>query len=318
MDAYIIDVDGTLADLSHRVHHYGRDHDAFEAGIPEDAPIWATIYLARALHDCGFAIVITSGRAERTKPATLAWFKQYGIPCDAIYMRADGDHRADHVVKRQLLDGIRADGYSIIGVIDDRQSVVDMWREEGLTCLQNAPNPIASGYQTPDGTRPTLNLMVGPSGAGKSTWLGSTHAHAAGIHPSHVIASDQVRLDLFGTLHCMDRNDAVHDALNTVAKTRLKMGLPVTIDATNIRDRDRRACAELAQGVCPVHYIVIDRPLDQKLCTGGWRNEVRFEKTNQNLIERHHTVFQSNLKAILRGDDLPNVTVHDLRDPLAV
>lgn len=49
-----------------------------------------------------------------------------------------GDRRSDVQVKRELLAEIRKDGYEPIVVLDDRSSVVEMWREEKLTCLQVA------------------------------------------------------------------------------------------------------------------------------------------------------------------------------------
>lgn len=313
MRVYIFDLDGTQADLSHRLHHIqqGRyDHDAFMAGIPDDLPIWPVIELARAC-DAHAGVICTTGRPENTRASTESWLQRYDSPFRALYMRADGDTRPDHVVKRQMLEAIRADGYEIIAVIDDRQSVVDMWREEGLTCLQCA----APDSRTPKGVVPhALTLMVGPSGAGKSSWLATDHArNDYGIHPQHVIASDQVRLDLFGTLRCADKNDDVFEALHSVVAARLRVGLPVTVDATNIRNKDRITIASLAKGG-PVHYVVVDRPLKAKLRDGGWRLEVKFPD-GANLIERHDNVFRSNIREIMNGDGLPNVVVYDERQP---
>ena len=50
-------------------------------------------------------------------------------------MRGAEDHRPDHVVKREILNnGI--DKTKVWFVLDDRKSVVDMWRKSGLRCLQ--------------------------------------------------------------------------------------------------------------------------------------------------------------------------------------
>lgn len=312
--AYIFDVDGTVADLSHRLHHIqngNHDREAFEAGASDDLPIWPVIQIIRAINSAGFCTLATSGRAERLRQVTEDYFVQFSIPYDRLYMRANGDTRADHVVKRQILQGIREDGYTIEGVIDDRQSVVDMWREEGLTCLQCAPN-FSAKFETPIGIYPVLTMMIGPSGSGKTTWLASEDAKLNyGVHPQHVISSDQVRMDLFGEMR-VDRNDMVYETLHKIVKTRLAMGLPVTVDATNIRTKDRTTIAGLAGGVCPVRYIVIDRPMADKLARGGWRLNVHF-KRDQNLIQRHDEVFRSNIKAIMAGDGLQNVTVFDIR-----
>jgi hypothetical protein len=62
-----------------------------------------------------------------------------GIVPEAFYMRSDKDYRADYIVKREMLDKIRADGYDPVLVFDDRTSVVNMWREAGLRAVQVAP-----------------------------------------------------------------------------------------------------------------------------------------------------------------------------------
>ncbi len=48
-----------------------------------------------------------------------------------------GDMRPDWIVKKQLLWEIRKEFDPLIA-IDDRNSVVKMWREEGIQCLQAA------------------------------------------------------------------------------------------------------------------------------------------------------------------------------------
>jgi len=44
---------------------------------------------------------------------------------------------SDTVVKREMLAGM--DKSRIIFVVEDRSRVVEMWRSEGLVCLQCAP-----------------------------------------------------------------------------------------------------------------------------------------------------------------------------------
>ena len=51
-------------------------------------------------------------------------------------MRADNDQRPDSEVKQDILNSLKAQGKKILFTVDDRQSVVDMWRANGITCLQ--------------------------------------------------------------------------------------------------------------------------------------------------------------------------------------
>jgi hypothetical protein len=54
-------------------------------------------------------------------------------------MRKTGDRRADNIVKRELFEARVRNKYNIDFVLDDRNQVVDMWRNElKLTCLQVA------------------------------------------------------------------------------------------------------------------------------------------------------------------------------------
>ena len=51
-------------------------------------------------------------------------------------MRGDKDSRPDSEVKQDILKQLKDEGKEILFVVDDRQSVVDMWRTSGITCLQ--------------------------------------------------------------------------------------------------------------------------------------------------------------------------------------
>ena len=51
-------------------------------------------------------------------------------------MRGDKDNRPDSEIKQDILKQLQKEGKEILFVVDDRQSVVDMWRANGITCLQ--------------------------------------------------------------------------------------------------------------------------------------------------------------------------------------
>ena len=51
-------------------------------------------------------------------------------------MRSTKDNRPDDIVKKELLDKMREEGYNPILVFDDRDSVVKMWRENGIPTFQ--------------------------------------------------------------------------------------------------------------------------------------------------------------------------------------
>src|SRR3546814_7317593 len=74
-------------------------------------------------------------------------------------MRKDADTRPDHVVKEEILQQIIDDGYQPILAVDDRPSVVAMWRSKGITTLQCAPDEPGSSIYA---GQTLLHMLVGP------------------------------------------------------------------------------------------------------------------------------------------------------------
>ena len=138
----VFDLDGTLADCSHRLHHLERKSleswDAFFAACPLDAPIEKVIAIARALHAAGHVLEIWTGRNAAVRAETQFWLAENGIPTTLLLMRNIGDHRNDDVLKREWLDAAATEGLPIDLVFEDRQRLVDMYRGAGVTCLQVA------------------------------------------------------------------------------------------------------------------------------------------------------------------------------------
>lgn len=138
---YLFDIDGTLADCSHRLHHIQKqpkDWRSFFAGCLDDAPIAHIVQLAITLWNADQHIVYVSGRSSECMAQTQAWLATNKLPGSALYMRKEGDHRDDDIVKAELLDQILADGWQPIMAFDDRARVVKMWRSRGIPCAQVA------------------------------------------------------------------------------------------------------------------------------------------------------------------------------------
>ncbi|MFC4067700.1 phosphatase domain-containing protein [Actinoplanes subglobosus] len=131
-EAVLVDIDGTVALMSGRSpYDWGR--------VGEDEPNPAVIAAVRAMHASGHAIVFCSGRDAVCRPETEAWLELFvGVPYEGLFMRPEGDSRKDSVVKREIFDQEVRDRWRIVGVFDDRQQVVRMWRQLGLTVFQVA------------------------------------------------------------------------------------------------------------------------------------------------------------------------------------
>lgn len=160
---YIFDLDGTLCDLTHRLHllpknlpDHRRRSDSwrdFEEQCWRDKGILAVLNILQALWVGGHVVYICTARHDFTRDMTIDWLHQHmpSIPREwwgsavdtRLFMRPAGDRRKDVELKRDWLNTRFAKGgfdrQQIACVFEDRQRVVDMWREEGLQCLQVAP-----------------------------------------------------------------------------------------------------------------------------------------------------------------------------------
>lgn len=137
----VCDIDGTVADLTHRrvyITTKPKNWPAFERSMHLDAPIWPIIRAVAILFDQGWTIVMASGRGAQNKAVTEKWLADNGVSYHALYMRAEKDYRQDYIVKGELLEQMRQDGYDPTVVFDDRNQVVDMWRANGIPCVQVA------------------------------------------------------------------------------------------------------------------------------------------------------------------------------------
>jgi 3-deoxy-D-manno-octulosonate 8-phosphate phosphatase KdsC-like HAD superfamily phosphatase len=128
--AIICDIDGTLSDMGER-----KPYD-FE-NVDKDNVKHATAEAVRVFHTAGYRIILFSGREDSSKTKTAAWLKTNAIPYHDLYMRKAKDFRKDAVIKKELYEKHVKDKYKVLLVLDDRDQVVKMWREElGLTCFQ--------------------------------------------------------------------------------------------------------------------------------------------------------------------------------------
>lgn len=140
MQIVIFDLDGTLADINHRrscLDLAPPDWKTFNALMGDDTTNKPIVDLYRLIWGSGkYQMVIVSGRSEEFRKFTEQWLSWNEISFSTLFMRSKNDTRADYLVKQEILDQILSSGSEVAFVVDDRQQVVDMWRRNGITCLQ--------------------------------------------------------------------------------------------------------------------------------------------------------------------------------------
>ena len=148
--AVIFDLDGTLADCTHRLRYIHppkiegalkqkKDWHAFFTACADDSLITDVAVMLRLMWELGFVVLLVSGRSDLVRGETVTWLARNLLPYHRLYMRVNGDHRPDDIVKREIyLTQIKPEFPRIFAVFDYRQTVVNMWRSEGLRCYQVA------------------------------------------------------------------------------------------------------------------------------------------------------------------------------------
>lgn len=125
----IFDIDGTLALMNGRDPY---DWDNVGHDILNE-PVARQLHINR---EAGHDIIIFSGRKDICRAETEKWLKENGIIYTALFMRSSDDNRSDDIVKREMLHEVEKNYGPVVGVFDDRNKVVDMFRSIGLTVFQ--------------------------------------------------------------------------------------------------------------------------------------------------------------------------------------
>lgn len=133
----VIDIDGTMADINHRLHLIKCDkpnYDEFFNECQNDLVNEWCRSISNTFLAAGFTVFLVSARPKRVEPRTRNWLNQNGVLYTELFcLREDTDSTQDHLLKSEWLVPWKD---RVLFVVDDRQRVVDMWRKEGLTCLQ--------------------------------------------------------------------------------------------------------------------------------------------------------------------------------------
>ena len=202
----ICDIDGTIANLQHRLHYIRNpdgskksykdsDWDSFHKACVDDEPYNDVIEILGNLYDAGRRagiegsereIYFFSGRNDSVRNETIAWLYRHVIShsmCHPVeitrdeaaawetinvsyslreerggeilrsdeggneegkyfflepnlFMRSENDRRPDTTVKYEMMYDMKLMPNDVLCILDDRQSVVDMWRENGFRVMQ--------------------------------------------------------------------------------------------------------------------------------------------------------------------------------------
>lgn len=139
-NAILVDLDGTLTNVEHRVHHVqdraNPDWKSFNEKMVHDTLNDWCHCLIESMQSNGDKVIFITGRRENYRQHTETWLEKHNISYQALYMRGIEDRRDDHEIKKEIFRRNIEGKFQVRFVVEDRASVVKMWREIGLVCLQ--------------------------------------------------------------------------------------------------------------------------------------------------------------------------------------
>lgn len=128
--AILCDLDGSLAE-GIGVHRGPFEWDK----VGFDEVVVPVLAVVRNWLAAGGEVIFMSGRDSICRDQTVQWLNNLGLypTCkSSLFMRPQGDSRPDTVVKKELFEKYVEPNWHISFVLDDRKSVVQMWRDMGL------------------------------------------------------------------------------------------------------------------------------------------------------------------------------------------
>ena len=147
---YIFDLDGTLSKIDHRLPILSDESldenerwRRFFAACIDDEPNDPVCRLYRMIRKAARnEIWIWTGRSSEVRVQTHIWLHRnhlYGHSNTALKMREEGDKTKDADLKQKWLYGLNEeDRGRIVCCFEDRSVSVEMWRRNGILCLQVA------------------------------------------------------------------------------------------------------------------------------------------------------------------------------------
>lgn len=130
IDLFLVDIDGVVADISHRLHFMKeKNYDAFysKEEIAKDGEIEAGIKLVnRLFKSAGSFVMFMTGRPKSSDMATWNWLCAHKVSnCGIAFFRADGDYRPSPIVKVEGVEQALAEVKDLLASVSKEGIVIE-------------------------------------------------------------------------------------------------------------------------------------------------------------------------------------------------
>ena len=132
--AILVDMDATLCLNTTGRPYYG---EGAAEGMLNDIAVEGICNLVKSLYEKRTIFIITGreGTPEIIE-ATKKWLDSNSIKVDGLFFRPVKDYSPGAECKKKIYEDNIKGKYNVEFVLDDNYKCVEMWREQGLVCLQ--------------------------------------------------------------------------------------------------------------------------------------------------------------------------------------
>jgi len=133
----IVDLEGTLTNCAHRIHHYNnKNYDEWNDLFYKDLPNDDLLGILRKYQTLDVAVIICTAKNITYQNEVESWLSRYSYLAlsDDIMYRSINDNRPSVFVKKELLDSIKT-SYDVICAYDDRKDICDMYEKQGIKAV---------------------------------------------------------------------------------------------------------------------------------------------------------------------------------------
>ena len=127
----VIDMDSTICFNMSKRPWYG---EGAAEGMINDIPNIGVCDIIKQLQK-QYTIVVATGRDTSQAEVTKQWLDKQGIIVNDYFFRTNGDYRKGIEIKKEEIIAI-LEKYDIVAIFEDCESIVQMYRDMGLTVLQ--------------------------------------------------------------------------------------------------------------------------------------------------------------------------------------
>ena len=138
-EAIVVDIDGTIADNSHRTHLVEgkkKDWSKFFDKMGDDKPIRESILLVQKYFREGLTVLIATGRLKKYEVLTTNWLdKHIGVDEYLLFQRENNDFRSSVDLKKEIILNIQG-RFDIKIIMENDEKIVQMYKAQGLNCIK--------------------------------------------------------------------------------------------------------------------------------------------------------------------------------------